>query len=81
MCDYATFDNIIFSNEFAKSFNVINKLFFNYDVQFNNLTYEYSTIDLTINVEEKDGKLLSTVSVVLVNNFNEKVIYKIKIAK
>ena len=81
LCDYATFDNIIFSNEFAKSFNVINKLFFNYDVQFNNLTYEYSTIDLTINVEEKDGKLLSTVSVVLVNNFNEKVIYKIKIAK
>lgn len=81
LCDYATFDNIIFSNEFAKSFNVINKLFFNYDVQFNNLTYEYSTIDLTINVEEKDGELLSTVSVVLVNNFNEKVIYKIKIAK
>ena len=79
--DYITFDNIIFNNEFAKSFNVINKLFFNYDVQFNNLTYEYSTIDLSITVEEKDGKLLSTGSIVLLNDFNEKVIYKIKIAK
>ena len=81
LCDYATFDNIIFNNEFAKSFNVINKLFFNYDVQFDTLTYEYPTIDLTLNVEENDGNILSTVSIVLVNDFNEKVIYKIKIAK
>lgn len=79
LSDYATFDNIIFSNTFSKSFNVINKLFFNYDVIFDNLLYDYSTIDANMQIEEIEGKFISTISIVLLNDFNEKVVYNIKI--
>lgn len=79
--DYATFDNIIFNNEFAKSFNVINKLFFNYDVQFDNLVYDYPTVDMNIKIQEDGTQITSVITITLVNNFNEKVIYNVKVAK
>ena len=79
--DYAMFDNIIFNNEFAKSFNVINKLFFNYDVEFDNLVYDYPTIDMNIKIQESGEQITSVITITLVNNFNEKVIYNIKVAK
>ena len=79
--DYATFDNIIFNNEFAKSFNVINKLFFNYDVQFDKLVYDYPTVDMSIKIEEMGTQITSAITITLINNFNEKVFYNIKIAK
>ena len=81
LCDYAMFDNIIFNNEFAKSFNVINKLFFNYDVQFDNLVYDYPTVDMSIKIQENGTQITSVITITLVNNFNEKVIYNIKVAK
>jgi hypothetical protein len=81
LCDYATFDNIIFDNEFAKSFNVINKLFFNYDVQFDNLVYDYPTVDMNIKIQENGTQITSVITITLVNSFNEKVIYNIKVAK
>lgn len=81
LSDYAMFDNIIFNNEFAKSFNVINKLFFNYDVQFDNLVYDYPTVDMSIKIQENGTQIISVITITLVNNFNEKVIYNIKVAK
>lgn len=79
--DYAAFDNIIFDNEFAKTFNVINKLFFNYDVKLEELLYDYSTVDMTINVSENNEQIVSTIKIVLVNDFNEKVVYNVKVTK
>ncbi len=79
LCDYATFDNIIFGNTFSKSFNIINKLFFNYDVTFDELLYDYSTIDLNIQIEESNGSFVSIVTITLLNDFNEKIVYNIKI--
>ena len=79
--DYAAFDNIIFDNEFSKAFNVINKLFFNYDVKLEEVLYDYPTMDMTINISESDNQIISTINIVLVNNFNEKVVYNVKVTK
>ena len=79
--DYAAFDNIIFDNEFVKTFNVINKLLFNYDIKFEDALYDYPTMDMTLNVSENNNQIVSSANIVLVNNFNEKVVYNVKVTK
>ena len=79
--DYAAFDNIIFDNEFVKTFNVINKLLFNYDIKFEDVLYDYPTMDITINISENNNQIISSANIVLVNEFNEKVVYNVKVTK
>ena len=79
--DYAAFDNIIFNNEFVKTFNVINKIFFNYDIKFEDVLYDYPTFDMTMNISENNNQIISTINIVLVNEFSEKVIYNVKVTK
>jgi hypothetical protein len=79
--DYAAFDNIIFDNEFVKSFNIINKLLFNYDIKFEDVLYDYPTMDMTITIFEDAEQITSLIDIVLVNEFNEKVVYNVKFTK
>lgn len=79
--DYAAFDNIIFDNEFVKTFNVINKLLFNYDIKFEDVLYDYPTMDMTLNISENNDQIVTVANIVLVNNFNEKVVYNVKVTK
>lgn len=79
--DYAAFDNIIFDNEFVKSFNIINKLLFNYDIKFEDVLYDYPTMDMTITIFEDAEQITSLIDIVLVNEFNEKVVYNVKVTK
>lgn len=79
--DVTEFDNIIFNDEVIAAYNVVNKLIFNYDVRNDELIYDYPTINVTMNVNEITESIYLDLKIELINDYNEKVVYDVKITK
>ena len=79
--DITDFDNVIFNDEIMKAYSVVNKLIFNYDVKNDELIYDYPTINATINVSEITDSIDLEMNIELINDYNEKVVYNVKVSK
>ncbi|MBQ8299717.1 MAG: copper amine oxidase N-terminal domain-containing protein [Clostridia bacterium] len=79
--DITNFDNVVFKDDVLMAYNIINKLIFNYDVKNDELIYDYPTINVTMNLSEISGSIDLSMKVELLNDYNEKVVYDVKIAK
>lgn len=77
--DYTKFDNIIFDNEFIQTYNFINKLIFNYDVELNSLLYDTSNISVNMNVSDSVDVMSISARIDLSNEFDEKFTYTIEV--
>lgn len=75
--DYTDFDNIIFNNEFILIYNTINKLIFNYDVNLEELLYDYPSASASFSLSRQDGGLVANGRIELKNDYNEKVVFAI----
>ena len=80
--DFTKFDNIIFENEFSQVYNVINKLIFNYDINLDELLYDVPNINAEITATHlAEGGSSVSIKLTLLNDFDEKVTYNIKVNK
>ncbi|MBQ9280007.1 MAG: copper amine oxidase N-terminal domain-containing protein [Clostridia bacterium] len=77
--DYTDFDNIIFDNEFIKTYNVVNKLIFNYDVKLDEMLYDYSNISFSLSLSKQDGAIVASGRAELKNDYNERVVYSVEL--
>ena len=79
--DFTRFDNIIFDNEFSQIYSVVNRLIFNYDVNLDELLYDIKNINAEITATKAGEETSFTAKFIMVNDFNEKITYNIKVNK
>ena len=75
--DFTKFDNVLCNTPENRVFNFLNSQIFNYDINLEELCYDYPKINSTITI----NNLELTINFVLANDYNEKVEYIIKIVK
>lgn len=75
--DYTRFDNIIYNHEVIKTLSFVNQKIFNYDINQDELLYDWQAITYTINAENNNLVL----KIALENEYNERVEYTINIQK
>lgn len=75
--DLTKLDNIIYGNAISKTYNVINKEIFNYDVNLEEMLYDMSNISIsgTLNNNGKNSVITFTGT----NEYDEKIVYTIKL--
>lgn len=79
--DYTKFDNILLENEIIQVYNILNKLIFNYDVTMDELLYNASNINVSINTTLEGVLHRTTFIVELLNEYNEKVVYTVNVTR
>ena len=79
--DYTKFDNVLLENEIVQVYNILNKLIFNYDVTMDELLYNFSNINLSINTIQEGNLYKTTFVAELLNEYNEKVVYTVNITR
>ena len=79
--NFTRFDNIIFDNEFSQIYSVVNRLIFNYDVNLDELLYDIKNINAEITATKAGEETSFTAKFIMVNDFNEKITYNIKVNK
>lgn len=79
--DYTKFDNVLLENEIVQVYNILNKLIFNYDITMDELLYNASNINLTINSIQEGNLFRTTFVVELLNEYNEKVVYTVNVTR
>lgn len=75
--DFTKFDNIICGSSISRTYNFLNSQLFNYDVNLQELCYDYHIISSKITVDN----LELIIDFSLTNEYNERVEYIIKINK
>ncbi len=79
--DYTKFDNVLLENDVLQVYNVLNKLIFNYDVTMEELLYDASKINVSVDTLKQSEVFYTTIVIALLNDYNEKVVYTVKIIK
>ena len=72
--DFSELDNVIYANEMVRVLAFINQTVFRYDIQKEELLYDWSTVKYTVSSENNTLVLKLT----LENEYNEKVEYVVK---
>lgn len=75
--DLTKLDNIIYGNAISKTFNIVNKKIFNYDIVLEELLYDMNNISIngTLNNNGKNSIITYTGT----NEYDEKIVYTIKL--
>ncbi len=73
--DYTKFDNLVYQQPVVQTFAFINQNIFHYDVQQEELLYDWKKIDYEINCQNSNLLL----KIRLVNNYNEMVDYILEV--
>lgn len=75
--DFTKLDNMLLDTPLNRVFSFLNSQIFNFDVTLEELCYDYTTMNMTINVNNSD----LTIDFILLNKYNEKIEYIININK
>ena len=75
--DFTKFDNIIWDSSISRTYNFLNSQLFKFDLNLEELSYDFPTLNCTINVNNSE----LIIDFIGMNGYNEKVQYVVKIIK
>ena len=75
--DFTKFDNIIWDDSVSRVYSFINSQIFKYDITLEELSYDYPTINIEINLNNSE----LNIDLKLSNEYNERIEYIVKINK
>lgn len=75
--DFTKFDNIIWDSSISRTYNFLNSQLFKFDLNLEELCYDFPTLNCTINVNNSE----LIIDFIGMNRYNEKVQYVVKIIK